>query len=356
MKILLLGEFSGLHNNLKDGLIELGHEVIIASAQDGSKKISVDINFESKLPSIFKNFGNKIINPILNLNKLKNFDIVQIINPFEFYSNFIPTSFFLDQIINNNNKTFLLAAGSDSYFWRNGKNLLKYGPFEESLAHDYKSKSHFMESNRSFEYNKHVVEKVRGVIPIMYEYELSYRGEDKLLETIPIPINTDKIEYKKNLVTDKIKVFHGLNRYGFKGTRYVEDAFKYLQNYYPNELELKIEGKLPINKYLELLNESNVVIDQVLSHSSGLNGLYALAMGKVVLGGAEPESFKSLGIKRSPVINIKPNKESIIEAIEYLIFNKHNIPDIGEESRLFIENYHNYILIAKKYIDVWNNN
>jgi hypothetical protein len=28
MKILLLGEFSGLHNNLKDGLIELGHEVV----------------------------------------------------------------------------------------------------------------------------------------------------------------------------------------------------------------------------------------------------------------------------------------------------------------------------------------
>ncbi|MEY2922393.1 MAG: hypothetical protein RL108_1015, partial [Bacteroidota bacterium] len=70
MKILLLGEFSGLHNNLKDGLIDLGHEVVIASAQDGFKKIPVDINFESNYRSIFREIGNKVVRPILNINKL----------------------------------------------------------------------------------------------------------------------------------------------------------------------------------------------------------------------------------------------------------------------------------------------
>ena len=35
MKILLLGEYSGLHLNLRDGLRELGHDVVLASAGDG---------------------------------------------------------------------------------------------------------------------------------------------------------------------------------------------------------------------------------------------------------------------------------------------------------------------------------
>lgn len=356
MKILLLGEFSGFHNNLKDGLIELGHEVVIASAQDGFKKIPVDINFESNLPGLLNGICKNIINPIVNLNKLNDFDIVQIMNPFQFYINFLPSSFFLNQIIKNNKKSFLLAAGSDAYFWRYGKKMLKYGPFNESLKFDFKSSSHFMESNCSFKFNQNIVNKVRGVIPIMYEYKLSYLNVDNLLETIPIPINTGKIKYNKNIISDKIRVFHGLNRYGFKGTRYVEEAFSYLQKKYPNELDLKIEGKMPLRKYLEILSNSNVVIDQALSHSLGMNGLYAMAMGKVVLGGAEPESLCELGILNSPVLNIQPSSSSIISAIEYLITNKNSIAEIGHNSRLYVEKYHNHILIAKKFIEVWSKN
>ena len=162
MKILLLGEFSGLHNNLKDGLIDLGHEVVIASAQDGFKKIPVDINFESNLPGFLGVIGRNIMNPIINLHKLVDFDVVQIMNPFQFYIKSLPSAYFLDQIIKNNKKTFLLAAGSDAYFWRNGKKLLKYGPFEESLKFDYKSKSHYMELQSSFDYNN------------MYQMHVSY--------------------------------------------------------------------------------------------------------------------------------------------------------------------------------------
>jgi hypothetical protein len=35
MRILLLGEFSGLHSALRDGLRELGHEAFVASHGDG---------------------------------------------------------------------------------------------------------------------------------------------------------------------------------------------------------------------------------------------------------------------------------------------------------------------------------
>ena len=51
MNILLLGDFSALHKNLKDGLVELGHNVTIASDGDGYKRTPRDIDLSPKLPS-----------------------------------------------------------------------------------------------------------------------------------------------------------------------------------------------------------------------------------------------------------------------------------------------------------------
>ena len=125
---------------------------------------------------------------------------------------------------------------------------------------------------------------------------------------------------------------------------------------YPNELELIIDGKMPLEDYLRVMQKSNVVIDQVNSYSLGMNGLYALAMGKVVIGGAEQEGLNSLGIKSSPVINVEPNKHSIISAIEMILSKKDKLKEMGTESRDFVKKFHCNIKVAKKYLYTWNNN
>ena len=48
MKILLIGEYSNLHNSLKKGLIDLGHEVTLVSFGDGFKDFSSDIRLSRK--------------------------------------------------------------------------------------------------------------------------------------------------------------------------------------------------------------------------------------------------------------------------------------------------------------------
>ena len=57
MKILLLGDYSAVHKNLKEGLCSLGHEVDFASNGDGWKKIPRDIAF-GDYSDVF-NFGIK---------------------------------------------------------------------------------------------------------------------------------------------------------------------------------------------------------------------------------------------------------------------------------------------------------
>lgn len=355
LKILLFGEFSGLHNNLKDGLVELGHDVTIAAGSDGYKKIGNDISLESSLPGLLGQLDARM-KPFLNLPKLSGFDVVQLVNPFFPNAKYFPKQLFYSMLRHFNDKFFVLAAGSDAYFWRNGRRKLRYGPFDDFLKYDAKTLSFYMSRDDAFAYNKRIVENSDGLIPVMYEYELSYQGSEKRRKTIPLPVNTNKIEYRENVVHEKLVVFHGLSRYGFKGTRHVEEAFEILTKTYPNDIECIIDGQLPINEYLELMSRTNVVIDQTYSYSLGMNGVYALAMGKVVLGGAEPEGLKSLGVEISPVINILPNKKSIVLEVEKLLANTASVPRLGFEGRKFVEDVHCHVKVAQKYIKSWNLN
>ncbi len=352
MNILLLGEFSSLHKNLKEGLQELGHKAIIASTGDGWKNIprDIDMNYTSKfLP---KKIAHRLM-PLIKVDDLTGFDIVQLMNPFILHKKYFPNKLYLDHIIKNNAKFFMLAAGDDAFFWKYGRAALKYGPFDDFLKYDLKSENFYLQKEKAYVFNKYLADRADGIIPIMYEYEISYKNLQNLETTIPIPINVSDIKYTDNKVSNKLVVFHGLNRYGFKGTRHVEEAFEILSKKYPNDLELIIDGNMPLDMYLEIMKKTNIVIDQTNSYSLGVNGVYALAMGKVVLGGAEPESLKSLDIDKSPVINIKPNAQSIVKEIEKLLANKGSIESLGYESRKFAEEVHGHIKVAKKYLKTW---
>lgn len=355
MRILLLGDFSSLYTNLKDGLEKLGHNVTLASTGDAWKNIDRDIDLTHMKNTPY--FISKRVKPMIILKDLKNFDIVQFINPFYMRTKYFPNKFFFKSIAENSKKFYISAAGDDAYFWRYSRNYLKYSPLNDYLKYDVKSKYYYMESEESLKWNNYIISLSNGVIPIMYEYQIGYNRakSKKLLPLIPIPMNIEKIVYQKNIVKDKIVIFHGLNRYGFKGTKYIEEAFSYLKDKYPNDLELIIDGGLPLDEYLELMKKTNIVIDQMNSYSLGVNGIYAMAMGKVVIGGAESESLlANYNVESSPIINVKPSSENLIEVIENLIENRDSIKEIGRESREFVQEHHDYIKVAKKYLEIWN--
>lgn len=352
MKILLLGEYSGLHNNLKAGLQELGHDVTLAAAGDGFKNFPADIKFESRKKGLLGKIERNI-NYFINLNKMVGYDVVHIINPIVFNPQFGINKLLLNYIIKNNNIVSLSGAGCDAFFWQKTRRKLRYGPFDDNLKYEYKSeKNPYYDGENALNWNVFLANKVDHIIPIMYEYEIGYDGYKNLRKCIPIPMNTNNIQYQPNILNGKLNIFHGLNRYGFKGTRIIEQAFKIQKM--NKFVDCSIKGNIPINEYLELMKKTNIIVDQAYSYSGGMNAIYALAMGKIVLGGAEPESLKALGFDNSPIINIKPNVESVLEAIEYLIENRNNICEMGFNSREFVVKHHNYIDIAQRYIDVWS--
>jgi glycosyltransferase involved in cell wall biosynthesis len=350
LKILLLGEFSGFYNNLKEGLRKLDHRVDIISSGDGWKNIG------NTNPELFPNHNNKYLSFLLskycqikNIRDLKNYDIVQMVSPNIFGLRFNFNARLIKHIKKNNKKLFLSVAGDHYYIYKIAQKL-KYSHLQGNKNYD-----NIMNRQSYITNNNKIVKLVDGIIPICYTYAEAYRNSQKLLKTIPLPINTDKIKSTpQNIKNNKIKIFHGLNREEAKGTKYIKEAMIKLKEKYPNDVEILIDGKMPLDKYLKVLEETNVVIDQALSYGYGMNALYSMAMGKVVLSGNEPETQKEFGRTDIPVINILPSVEDIYNKLEKLVLDKKSVIEIGEKSRLFVEDFHYYVKIAQKYVDTWN--
>ncbi|MDX3775805.1 hypothetical protein QE250_16965, partial [Chromatiaceae bacterium AAb-1] len=83
MKILLLGDFSALHKNLKEGLVALGHDVTIASNGDGWKKVDTDINLYYPRKNFLDHMKYRFF-LLKQLLSIKGYDVVQLVNPFIF--------------------------------------------------------------------------------------------------------------------------------------------------------------------------------------------------------------------------------------------------------------------------------
>lgn len=354
MKILLLGEYSGLYTNLRDGLRKLGHEAVMAAGGDGWKNIVSDIRFDINAPPIINKAVRNIL-PFFKLDQLSGFDIVQIINPLLLYRNFGINRKFLRFVINNNNKIFLSAAGDDSFYSAAvNAQKFRYSPLPDYLKIDLRGRSFPYSEPAVIEWNKELASQVAGIIPIAYEYAEAYRNHEKVKATIPMPINLDNIKYIENKLNEKVVFYHGISRPGFKGTRHIIKAFEALRHLHANDSEFIIGDSLPYIKYLEVIKKANVIIDQTSSYSCAMNALISMAMGKVVMSGNEPESMRELNQQQSPVINILPDEKSIISEIKILQNQRLTIPELGYESRIFVEKNHNYIDVAQKYLNVWN--
>lgn len=356
MRIMLLGEFSSLHKYLKDGLKENGYkDVTIASNGDGWKNIpGADVAISKDSNRIFGKIYGKIIVPIKFAFSIKDYDIVQLINPsvFPFFLNPL-----LIRIIRKRNKKIcLLAAGDDFAIvdaYKKGAFEYYSYDYDKNSVKDYRKKTfRGLTYIRSGEY---LEKKADMVIPTAYEYWKAYkmRRIANLTKVIPFPINIDNVEYTPNIVQDKICFFHGLNRELTKGTQFIRPALEKLEKKYPNDVEVIIAGNMPFEEYTKVLKKANVVVDQCCTYGYGINACVSLAMGKVVMSGCRSETLEIINERESPIIEIRPNTDFIYKQLELIVKNKSSICEWGFKSREYVEKNHNYKNIARLYLEEW---
>ncbi len=338
MKILLLGEFSGVHNNLKISLESIGHEVVTISNGDGYKNISSDFRL------IISKY--KIINIlyfIFFINRFTGYDVVQFVSPFSLPSYFSILG--LDRVIYMfNKKKIYYACGTDPAFLAAESNF-EYFPFNKNHVVEYPN---FTRLNL-YQYNI-FLKNIDSLIPSMYTYKTGYSGFNKLSKTIPLPgfLNRNN-GYRAKIENRKINILLGITRPYFKGAKYMQKALSLIQNKYSNRVNITIVEKIDFSSYKKLLKETDILLDQCLTYDYGMNCILAGGLGCIVMTGNREVARIEISKYDSPIINITPDSKFIFNEIEKLIFNKDEIHLIQNKTIDYIKLIHSPYEIAKSF-------
>lgn len=361
MKILLIGEYSNVHWTLAQGLRVLGHSVTVVSNGDYWKNYDRDINVErhSGLAGTVC-FISKLL---YILPQLRGYDVVQLINPC-FLDIKAKKLYYIYRFLKRFNKRIYLAAFGMDYYWVNAcmnTKTFRYSDFK--IGDNFRNiDSNISEINAwtntaKERLNKIIAQECDGIIAGLYEYYASYEPIfNKKCIYIPFPINAEEISPKLPKTDSRIKFFIGINkqRSQYKGTDIMLRALQRIYSKYSDKCEIFIAESVTYKKYQIMMSEADVILDQLYGYSPAMNALVAMAKGIVVVGGAEEEYYKLQGENElKPIINVQPNEDDVYNKLEYLVLNNSAIPVLSQESKVFIEKYHNHVNIAKQYVDFW---
>ena len=356
MRILLIGEYSGFYKSLKFGLHELGHEVLHISAGDGWKGIGSDILISNKY-SGKKAFLDIYLKYIYHILRNRNFDFVLLINPF-IVTQKLGSNDLLVELLSKLNGKLVLSVAGDDYFvdklWATPESSpTGYTWVQDSLKYDRPNHLEIYQKEVSKNWNTKLLEKVAGIIPTSYEYYKAYENLHEHVELISLPFVTNQLgELDSDEDFSTLKVFHGINRAGAKGSHYILQAKQIVEKKYPSDFKFSIVEKVPYADYLTTFDNCHLFFDQANSAYLGYNGLEGLAKNKIVLGGAEEKALAMLGTnsKECPALNILPNADDIVKKLLVLKeTNRDELKHRMEQGRSYLKKYHDAVMIAKKY-------
>jgi glycosyltransferase involved in cell wall biosynthesis len=378
VRILLIGEYSNLHNSLKAGLETLGHSVVLVNSGDGFKNFGSDYSIKPTFSSnslvsflrqgLYKLFKIDIVKIehgirfCFYLKHLKDFDVVQLINENPVQTTPKLERYLLNKIFKNNKKTVLLCCGVDhliaNYLFNKTERYSILTPYfkNEKEAFEFQ----FILDYIKLSYKKThelVYKNSAGVIATDMDYYLPLKEHPQFLGLIANPINLDKIQLDSFSNFIQVRIFLGINRnsYTSKGIRFFEKTLDIIKTKYLNKVEIIVTENIPYSEYLTKYNNCHILLDQVYGYDQGYNALEAMAKGKVVFTGAEKEFLDYYNLQEDQVaINALPDVNYLVEKLSFLIDNPEKITEIGINARKFIEKEHDYKIIAQKYLDTWN--
>jgi len=376
VRILFIGEYSRLHNSLKEALVKMGHEVKIVGNGDGFKGYPVDYNIDAKWSksSLF-NPIRQIIYRIFKydfarletgirfyflLPELKGYDVVQLVSETPIQTHVGFELALMKRLRALNRKMFVLCSGTDAVFMQAVvEKKYRYSLFDAflndpSTIDEYR---HVL-PHLTPAYKKHhqkMLAITDGMIATDVDYAIALEGKPKYLGMIPNPVNTDAVAFKPLDTNGKISIFHGINRWNYhkKGNVYFEKALEIIGKKYADRISITTAENMPYTEYIIAYDAAHILLDQVNAYDQGYNALEAMAKGKVVFTGAETEFMSHYGLSERVAINALPNVDAIVGELTYLIENPEAIGAIGKRARDFIEKEHDYMKVAKSYFDTW---
>lgn len=237
-------------------------------------------------------------------------------------------------------KTVLLGYGSDVQDLKHISNL----KFKNSIIKDYplhKLKRNIISKKIDLWCQKgdHVISGCDWVDNVFY-------WDTLMLSHFSIDTN---VTLRKTSNTKSLKVLHAPNHKSIKGTKFLIETIKRLnEKGYP--IELILVEKQPNKKVLELIQEVDIIADQFIIGWYAMFAIEAMNLSKPVMCYLREDLidlYESDGIIKEgeiPIINtsIKKIEENLIWAYT----NKDKLKQIGAQSREFVKKYHSLEFIG----------
>ena len=376
MRILLVGEYSNVHWTLAEGLRALGHEVTVVSDGDHWKGYRRDIDLRrrslGKWDTLRYVLQAKCLWP-----RLKGYDVVQLINPVFLDLRAERILPYYKRLRKQNGRLFLGSFGIDKPWVEEG---LKPDTFRYSDFYLFGQRRDNVDTRQMeadwllgpkgvlFDY---VANDCDGIIASLYENyrccQPRYQGK---LHFIPFPINRNsqddpnKQGYQKKISPyerESERVLHffiGLQRTrsAYKGTDIMLRALERLKEKYPDRMEIVIAENVPFEQYCEMMNHSDVLLDQLYSYTPAMNALQAMSQGLVVVSGGEPEHYALLGeTELHPIINVQPTEDDVFQQIEQrLLLHPEALEQLSRDSVEYVRRHHDPVRVARQYLEVWS--
>lgn len=360
MKILFLGDYSNLHACLASVLKKRGHEVTVVS--DGGRYMDTarDILLDRRpgpLGSVRYFFDLLSVIP-----KIKGYDVVQLINPHFLRLRPEKLRRVFDLLKRRNGSVFLTLAGNDYHFV---KACLDGGMFRFS---EFKVGAETTEFERTVrraagwtgpglgEYADYLYGQIDGAMSVLPEYDMASRPAlgDRLAFT-NLPVDLANLPCKGIDTGREPVIFIGM-RGGMeiqKGTAKLLEISRELERELPGRCRVECVTNLPLREYLRRMGESHIVLDQLYSYSPGMNGLQAMALGKVSGTGAQPEYYRYLGEpEERPVFRLSP-LEDVKGRLRELVLDPERMARMGEEGRRLVERNNDVELVATRFENHW---
>ena len=361
MRILLLGEYSNVHTTLSKVLKQRGHEVLLISNGDFWKNYPRDIDLSRR----YTKWGGLLywLKVIMLLPRLRNFDIVQIINPM-FLELKAQRIFPIYNYLKKHNKRIVLCAMGMDHYWVDSCTNHKHLRYSDFNIHDkvrtnkdaIAEQADWLNTPKET-LNKHIAHTCDAIVSGLYEYWATYQlyfPQKNIFIPFPIPIETQPEEI--GVFHYPLRIFIGIskNRHEYKGTDIMLKAAKAIANKYPSKVILHEVKGVPFNEYQQIMNGSDIILDQLYSYTPAMNGLLAMSKGIICVGGGEPENYNILNENTlKPIINVEPNYESVETALEELVLAPDKIQKLKEDSIHYVEKHHDENKVAKQYEDLY---
>lgn len=368
LKILLVGDASNFNRCLSVALRRMGHDATVAS--DGSRWMRTERDIDLSRPLPGKLGGLALWLRLLKLmpQRMAGYDVVTVNSVCFAQLRPVRLRRVFDYLTAHNRGVFVTALGTDPAYVRaltSERPPLRYSEWNLGVNPGPVRQSRPGEREKWLAPEldglcQHIYDSTLGTVSALYEYHrvcqdflspsrLAYGG---------IPIDTSSVPHVGISAPSRpVRIFLGRHRDRMdeKGTDRLFNAARRVAELYPGRCTLDVVENVPYAEYLERLRGADLVLDQLYSYTPATNALLAMAMGKVVVSGAEPEYFRFIGEDElRPIINAVPDDDdALYRSIEAAVLDRRRLADLSSQSRPFVRRHNDSDVVARRFLDFW---